>query len=452
MKQKIEIIVFFLVMAGPFMALSQYANNGANRYLSSADFRFLEEMTKDVMESSRIYPGQTVSPDFGANNTGGTLIRPGGRDCYPSFWIRDYAMSLESGLVPAEEQRHMLVLTASTQRDRTWITKGGAMIPQGAIADHIRIIDGLPVYFPGTYSYEDQGNPRWGMLPPLSDQFFFIHMAYCYVKTSGNTDILNCDINGVPLINRLEISYNVPPTRNDNPLVHTSESFRAVDFGFRDVEIITGDLCFPSILKYKASNELAWLLEQKGYRNKATKYREIAAELKKIIPLVFSDKRGMLKASTGLSQQPDVWSTGLAVYLGIIEGNELLKTSRFLADAFLNGTLSYRGNIRHVSTVDDFNEDTAWEISYADKNTYQNGAYWGTPVGWIAYAIAQTDPESARKLVSEYIEELRENDYRKGEEYGAPYECFHPEGNRQNPVYLASVTCPYAVFKNKFKQ
>jgi len=65
--------------------------NSTNSIIHINDFKFLEELTKDVLESSRIYPGQAVPLGFGTNNTGGILIRPGGRDCYPAFWIRDYS-------------------------------------------------------------------------------------------------------------------------------------------------------------------------------------------------------------------------------------------------------------------------------------------------------------------------------------------------------------------------
>lgn len=53
----------------------------------------------------------------------------------------------------------------------------------------------------------------------------------------------------------------------------------------------------------------------------------------------------------------------------------------------------------------------------------------------------------AQQLANEYIEDLRLNDFRKGSAFNGPYECFHALGNEQNPVYLTSVTCPYAVFK-----
>lgn len=419
--------------------------------ISRDQFDYLEQLAKDVVDSSRIIPGQSVSDQFGPNNTGGNLIRPGGRNCYPSFWIRDYAMSLESGFIGPDEQKHMLLLTASTQCDQPWITEGGSMIPFGAVADHIRIDDGLPVYFPGTYSYKEQGNKIFGMFPPYDDQFFFIHMAWYYATTTSDKKILAEEINNIQLIERLEAAYKVPPSGPDNHIVFTTGDFRGVDFGFRDVIEITGDLCFTSILKYRASDEMADLLEMAGYNSKAAEYRMKADKIKSAIPKLFTDNRGMLRASTGKSNQPDVWSTGFAVYLGILEGTAREKACRFLADSYEKGYLASDGNIRHVLTCDDFSDSTAWESSLAKKNSYQNGAYWGTPTGWICYAISKADMSLAQKLAGEYIEDLRENDFRKGGEYGAPYECFHPSGYKQNPVYMTSVTSPYIVFKTMRK-
>ena len=66
---------------------------------------FLRDLTADVVEASRVRPGQSVAGQ-GPNTTGGTLIRPGGRQCYPALWIRDFAMSLECGLVDAAEAEH----------------------------------------------------------------------------------------------------------------------------------------------------------------------------------------------------------------------------------------------------------------------------------------------------------------------------------------------------------
>lgn len=441
-----NITVLILLNIVFVFALSGQTKIQTGNLLSDSDLSFLKELTKDVMESSRIYPEQNISDEFGSNNTGGILIRPGGRSCYPAFWIRDYAMSLESDFVTKEEQKHMLFLTASKQCDQTWITKAGSMVPLGAIADHIRIDDSKPIFYPGTYDYEKQGGKIWGMVPPYGDQYFFIHMAHFYVKNNLETEFLLNEINRIRLIDRLEMAYKVPPTRQDGVCVYSTDDFRGVDFGFRDVINITGDLCFPSLLKYRASVELAELFDLINRKDKADFYRGIALQLKDEIPKVFSDNRGMLLASTGKSMQPDVWSTALAVYLGILEGENLNRTCQFLNDSYKNGTLAYRGNIRHVLTCDDYSSSSAWEISLAKKNTYQNGAYWGTPTGWVCYAIAQVDYTQAKKLASEFVDDLRKNDYRKGGDFEAPFECFHPSGNKQNPVYLTTVTCPYAVF------
>jgi len=121
-----------------------------------------------------------------------------------------------------------------------------------------------------------------------------------------------------------------------------------------------------------------------------------------------------------------------------------------LSEAYVKGSLSFQGNIRHVLVDDDFSENTAWELTvegHSRKNCYQNGAYWGTPTGWVCYAIAQIDEKLALKLAKEYIDNLREGDFRKGSEFGAPWECLHPDNNyMQNAVYLTTVTCPLAAF------
>jgi len=415
--------------------------------ITNEDFLFLEGITKAVLDTSRIKPGQTLPAPYGKNNTGGTLIRPGGRDTYPSFWIRDYAMSLETGFVSKAEQKHMLLLTASTQCDQTWITKGGSMVPFGAIADHIRVDDLKPIFFPGTYDYEGQGTKEFGTFPAYCDQFYFIHMADYYIKQTSDFALLSKEINGMRLIDRLEIAFKTLPARRDNEIVYTNEDFRGVDFGFRDAIAITGDLSYSSILKYRAANQLSALFGKLKNKAKAAQYKEIAVKIKAAMPQ-FLNKDGMLTASNGRSGQPDVWATAFAIYLNILEGENALKAARHLEAAYKNGTLAHKGSIRHVIKDEDFSQNTAWETSLVGKNQYQNGAYWGTPTGWVSYAIAKVNKESATKLIKEYIEELRENDFRKGSNFHAPYECFYPGGYTRGPVYLTTVACPYIVLRS----
>jgi hypothetical protein len=419
-----------------------------NDFLLPADVAFLKQMVKDVMDSSRIYPNQLISDNFGPNQTGGVLIRPGGRNSYPAFWIRDYAMSIQSGFVTKEEQKHMLLLTAKTQSDEFKYTKWGSFIPKGAVADHILIDDGKPIYFPGTYSYENQGDKKWGMQPPFCDQFFFIQMAFQYVQSFSAFHLLNEKINGVSLLDRLELAYQMPPIDSITRLIKVTDENRGVDFGFRDAIYISGKLCFASLLKYQASLHLAYLFEEMDVHAKALYYKNEAAKIKKSIIKTFINQDGMLLASTGKSAQADVWATSLAIYIGVLGGNNRLKAAKYLLKGYLSGELSQKGNIRHVLRSDDFNKNSSWEKSLVPKDTYQNGAYWGTPVGWVCKALAYVDQVAAQKLASEYIQDLRNDDFRKGGNFGAPWECFN--GNaKQNPVYLTSVAVPFIIFSKK---
>lgn len=439
MRSRIQILFFTILFMPCALVQGQHKN-----ILDANDLTFLEQMVKDVMEASRIYPGQKISKDFGPNQTEGILIRPGGRTSYPAFWIRDYAMSIETGYVSEKEQKHMLGLTASTQSDRLIRTQWGTSIPKGSIADHIRIDDGKPIYFPGTYSFENQGEKKWGMQPPFCDQFFFIQMAYFYVKSFSQTTQLTKEIRGVKLIDRLELAYQMPPSNPQSHLVEVNDSNRGVDFGFRDAIYITGKLCYASLLKYQAAKQMAYLYGVMGNKSKALGYQQEANLLKISIIRTFSDARGMLHASTGTSAQADVWATSLAIYLGVLTGQSRLKAAQYLRDAYLKGELSQKGNIRHVIKSDDFSASTAREKSVVPINTYQNGAYWGTPVAWVCQAIAFVDFQSAQKLAKEYIQELRQGDFRKGESFGSPWECFNDKLT-QNPVYLTSVAVPFII-------
>ena len=443
MHLRIQILFFAILLMPCALVQGQHKN-----ILDTNDLTFLEEMVKDVMEASRIYPGQKISKDFGPNQTEGILIRPGGRTSYPAFWIRDYAMSIETGYVSEKEQKHMLVLTASTQSDSLIWTKWGTSIPKGSIADHIRIDDGKPIYFPGTYSFENQGEKKWGMQPPFCDQFFFIQMAYFYVKSFSKTIQLTNEIKGVKLIDRLEMAYQMPPSDTRSHLVQVDETNRGVDFGFRDAIYITGKLCYASLLKYQAAKQMAYLFAKMGNKSKSFRYQQEANLLKLSIIRTFIDARGMLRASTGISAQADVWATSLAIHLGVLTGQSRLKAAQYLRDSYLRGELSQKGNVRHIIKSDDFSSTTAWEKSVVPINTYQNGAYWGTPVAWVCQAIAFVDLPSAQKLAKEFIQELREGDFRKGDTFGSPWECFNDKLT-QNPVYLTSVAVPLIIFKKK---
>ncbi len=401
--------------------------------------RFLTELARDVVEASRLRGGERVAGSA-ANATGGTLILPGGRGGYPAFWIRDFAMSLACGLIPLEEQRHALLLTARTQAAADRLLASGSRIPAGAIADHI-LPDGTPIFFPGTYDPAAQGG-IWGRLPPFDNPFFFVEMAWQLVRQSGARDVLHEDVDGRPLLDRLERAFAVPPADPATGLVACGESDRGVSFGFMYAVVQTGSLLFASLLRRQAAQQLAKLTGKPHYL-------QIAAGIEAAIPVVFANPSGLLRASTGLSAQPDVWGSAYAVFTDAVTDPVRERLCQALADACHAGTLAWCGNIRHVLTTDDASPESAWALMVqpTPKNHYQNGAYWGTPTGWVCRAIAEVDDPAARRLAAEYLADLQQHDFRQGDACGAPFECMHPDGHhRQNPVYMTSVTAPLAAF------
>ena len=417
---------------------------------------FLEEMTRDVVNESRVFPEGELSGmvDVSAkkNTTGITLIRPGGRDCYPAFWIRDFAMSLEAGFITLDELEKTILFTAQAQYGpEIGYLNTGATIPPFAIADHI-LFDGRPVFFPGTYSPGlEQGGEKWGYQPPFDNHYYFIEMAYWYLQMGGNKVLWENEIEGIPLIERLHLAFAVPGGDKTTGMVTTTERERGVNFGFVDSVHQTGQLLFASLLKFRAAWLMKAICNAVGQTRLAGHYQNEAEQIKRFLPQVFATPSGWLNATTGIGKQYDVWGTAYATYLGILEGEIRDNALSAIHDAYNSGTIFYRGNVRHIPTTQNYSETSAWEKAIAEINVYQNGAYWGTASGWIFSALAQVEETSFSKMVNEYIDELMEGDYRKGERYGSPWECFHPQGHYyQNPVYMTSVTVPFMVLRKLY--
>src|SRR4051812_9337244 len=100
--------------------------------IDPGDLRFLRDLSRDVIEASRVRPGARVG-NSPANTQSHVLIRPGGRDCYPAMWVRDFSMSLDCGLIGRDEILAHFNLIASKQNAATERRlKSGAIIPPHA--------------------------------------------------------------------------------------------------------------------------------------------------------------------------------------------------------------------------------------------------------------------------------------------------------------------------------
>jgi len=414
---------------------------------------FLGELTRDVVEASRVYPGTAVG-NSPTNITGGTLIMPGGRGGYPAFWIRDLAMSLDSGFIsPAEALHHLRLVARGQNGPNQRPLKHRLVIPAFAIPDHINF-DGTAVFYPGTYSSgEDQGDGTYGQLPPVDDHYEFIHIAWWLWRTTGNTSFLNESIGDFSILRRLVAAFGAPEIDTTTGLVQTSGGRRAVGFGFCDAIHLEGKLLFASLLRYRAAGELSEMLSALGKREQARALDEQRRLISRNIPRVFENEpvsKGWLLAATQVGTQPDVWGTLYALHLGVLKGSDEKRALEAVADAVRQGTITYQGAVRHVPKNFDASPQSAWErTSGVAVNSYQNGAYWHTPTGWLISALRRHDSRLAQAVEDEYIAHLQEQDFRLGASAHAPWECFGPGGYAQNGVYMTSVTVPFAVLSER---
>jgi hypothetical protein len=429
-------------------SLSSIAEDKASTRLFPPDsLDFLRELTRAVVNAARVQPGEKRG-GTGSNTVGFTLIMPGGN--YPAYWIRDFGMSLESGFITAEEMLEHLRLTARCQNgpyERR--LKNGLVVPPFAIPDHINF-DGTAVYYPGTYSpTDDQGTGAYGFLPPVDDHFEFIHIASCLFRSTGKAEFLREEIYGLPLWDRLAAAFQSPRTDPQTGLAVTDEAQRAVGFGFCDAIVLTGKLLFPSLLRYRAAGELATLAEALGKPDRAADYLKARAEISAQLAPTFQDVsrlQGWLMAATEIGRQADVWGTLFALYLGALPASAAETATRTVIDAVRRGTIGCEGAVRHVPTDLDASPTSAWEKTADVRlNTYQNGAYWHTPTGWLIDLLRRHDPALALQVFNQYIEHLRANDFRLGNNHKAPWECIGPGGYSQNGVYMTSVALPWSV-------
>ena len=423
------------------------------RGLPKEDLDFLRVMTRDLVEASRVKPNSNGGGRWPLTNSCGFALITPGKDTYTAFWVRDFSMSVDSGFITAEELRHHLLLICQAQNGPAELElANGLHVPAWAIPDHINY-DGRPTYYPGTYaSGQDQGAGACGRVPPIDDHYEFVHIAYTCWKLTRDTAIFGVEVQGATVFERLEKAFASPTTDPETGLAQTTEADRAVGFGFCDGETHTGKLLFASLLRYRAAGELAELARALGHRERAAGLRQIQAVIRANVARTFGDPKrtgGWLRASTGLSRQPDVWGTLFALHLGVLDRVEAAAARKTVADAVRKGTITLEGGVRQVPTDLDFSQTTAWERSMCALNTYQNGGYWHTASGWLIEALWQKDRPLALQVFSEMLAHLCAQDFRKGPGHGAPWEVYGPNGQaRQNAVYMASVALPYGILKH----
>lgn len=422
--------------------------------LSESDELFLAGQARKIMDTAKLGPGQANGKY--RNTTSFMVHVPGGNMGYPAYWIRDSVMMLESGFIDAKEVEDWIRLICSVVRDQDWNVRPGVVIPAFAIPDHINL-DGKGSFYPGSYETGSrQGGNPWGKYPPLDDQYYFLFAVHYQWKRSGSTALVKSKVKTasgeMSLSDLCEKVYSMVPVDQETGLCTAGDvdTENAKDFGFCDSVSKSGKLLFASVLKYVAALQMAELYTTLGSQSRAKAMREDAARIKAAIPRTFLHTsahadEAWLDSATGVGHQPDVWGSAYAVYSDAVDVATSRKIGRALVRAYREKTAVQDGCVRSILSNDPQNPN-GWQKTVSPPGVYQNGGYWGTPVGWYLVAMHKVDQRAAADMGRDYIDYWRKNCLPNGDTQS--WEWFNPDtGKNANPLYVATVGLPYGCLK-----
>jgi hypothetical protein len=294
---------------------------------------------------------------------------------YEAFWLRDYVYMLEGcpeAFTDQELRQACLLFVKALRAD-------------GSGVDCIRF-NGTSIYQPGYGSM--------GENPVADGGQFTVSLAWHTYQRLHDPALLDSMIG--PLVRTMEAVPRNPRTG----LVHIRPGgWDRCPYGFMDSVRQQGDVLFCSLLLIQADGQLADLLKAAGRPDDARGWLEEAQKLVLAVRKTFWDEKlGLFRAATEKCREPDLWGSAFAVYLGVTTPAQSLRVAGYFKEHY--GQIVQHGQLRHLPTGE------YWESACA-KDTYQNGGYWATPVGWFICTLDLIDPKLADQTLVDLVRDFQ---------------------------------------------
>ena len=358
----------------------------AQAWLEAAAPKMIRDCRRTMQDGTAAYPPQVGSG-------------------YEAFWLRDYAYILEGGAayIPRAELLAAAQVFLKAQR------------ADGACVDCVKF-DGTAIYMPG---YGTMGEN-----PVADGSPFTVAVVWLTWKQTGEAALVSTAV-----LDALVKAMDAVPRSPSTGLVFIdpAKAWDRCPYGFTDSIRKTGDCFFESLLDIEASRRLAELLTAAGRTQDAQVYTQRAAAVAAQVNAVFWDEGARLyRAATVRCREHDVWGSAFAVWLGVAPTDRADKIAACFKAS--HAKLTQKGQLRHTLP------GVYWEMG-CSPNTYQNGGFWGTPLGWYAVALNRVDPALADRVLIDLV-----NDYaaRGVGEWVFGDHVALPQG------YLSSATLPLA--------
>lgn len=361
--------------------------------LSEKDVRWMHEATIQQLRGCRVK---------GAADT--WLHTPDGVGNYKALWTRDFYYMVEyaGDLMDPDEIKASIYYLLKGQRE------------DGCIPDRVNI-EGKAVYSPGA----DHS--------PLADHALdngsFMALLVCSYLNQFEDEVLFRNVedklrSGLDFISRKE-----------NGLVYNDPNNPQCVYGFTDIVRKTGNLLFSSLLYFKACREMEKLCRKYKCANPDI-YKVRSQNIRKSINKLMDKNSGMFWAADKDCKQIDIWGSALAVDVGITNAEQSKRISEYLihnADQIV-----LNGQVKHLP-----GSESGWNslFLHCEEGTYQNGAYWATPLAWIIPVIAKHNFPLAKQILQSAIRDFQKNGIN---------ECINVDYLKV-PNYVASATNVYCL-------
>ncbi len=336
---------------------------------------------------------------------GGTWIHtPDGVGNYKALWTRDsyYMVEYAGDLMDPNEIKASIYYLLNGQRE------------DGCIPDRVNAT-GQPVYSPGP-----PGKP---IADNALDNGPFMAMLVCSYVNQYQDEALFREV-------ELQLSRGLDHTTvNEIGLVYNNPKNPQCVYGFTDIVKKTGNLLFSSLLYYKANLEMYQLCKKYEFGNPAL-YKRRYESVQQSINKLWNEEVGMFWAADIDCKQIDIWGSAYAVAVGIASEEQTRRIATYLVEHY-DETVRH-GQVRHLT-----GSDKAWEKLFhaCEEGTYQNGAYWATPLAWMVPVYAKSDHSLAKNMLEKVITDFQENGIN---------ECIN-EGYVKVPNFVVSATNVYSL-------
>ena len=326
---------------------------------------------------------------------------PDATHSYGAQWTRDfqYTVSGASALMNATSVKESVRYTFAGIRS------------DGCMPDRVQI-DGMSVMAPGPMLPGNKPNPvhdhAWDNGP-------FAVLLLASTVTAWPDKKLFCDLE--PTARKVLDFVN----RSASGLVYNDPERPNCTYGFTDTVAKTGNLLFCSLLYVDASRQMARL--SAGYScGNTTQYAAEADQVGSVVDIMADPTGPLWLAATVDNNVPDVWGTAYLVALNL---STAAKRSAAMQEMVESKSKYFAaGQVRSLPLPHTWarcNFSPGGQGGCPANGTYQNGAYWATPLSYVTAAMLSTgNADFVEGVLAECIADFKSGGIYEDVDYGIP--------------------------------